>query len=185
MLSGFASQDGRLERIAFGDGDLRQNPFPGTHLRSLAHTCISRTMTSAAIISAKPIGQRLKLGATWGVVWASGPRAVLPRVNSLKSSAHRSFERAKKVRVGAVEGLVISQAAGSEGRWAMKGGRCGALVLVSGYGLLVQWMQLNGLVPALGGQNRPQGAIRRRMPSASMAGGIRWNGRNGQTVWFL
>jgi len=40
---------------------MRRKPFPGKHYRRLGHACTSNSMTSAAILSAEPTGQRLKL----------------------------------------------------------------------------------------------------------------------------
>lgn len=45
---------------------MQRNSLCGRQLRGMDHACVLNTMTSAAILSAKPIGQRLKSGQPGG-----------------------------------------------------------------------------------------------------------------------
>ena len=63
-----------VEKIrGFRRAPMRRKPFPGKHYRRLGHACILNSMTSAAILSAEPIGQRLKLGQPGGNLGLWGP----------------------------------------------------------------------------------------------------------------
>lgn len=67
-------KNGLVEKVCGPpQAQMMHKPLPGKHLGGNGHACILNTMTSAAVFSAKPIGQRLKLGQQGGNLGLWGP----------------------------------------------------------------------------------------------------------------